>query len=186
MLLDTYSASTYLGECYKIARSWSIPIEDPYEEAARQALEKAPPSPAYVLDPMELEHHPLPLICSPIAYLGLPLLTDPEEDEDDPEENPTDYPANEGDDDDESSDDDDDAEEEEDDHLAPADSIVVASSAIDLVPSTKETEPFPPEAEVARLLALPTPPPSSLIHYHHTSLLDTIHTPPVLPMLKHH
>ncbi|GJV69512.1 hypothetical protein Tco_1485021 [Tanacetum coccineum] len=39
------------------ARSWSIPSEDPYEEAARQVLEQAPRSPEYVLDPMELEDH---------------------------------------------------------------------------------------------------------------------------------
>ncbi|GJW78903.1 hypothetical protein Tco_0140585 [Tanacetum coccineum] len=30
------------------ARSWSIPSEDPYEEAARQLLEQAPRSPEYV------------------------------------------------------------------------------------------------------------------------------------------
>ncbi|GJW97845.1 hypothetical protein Tco_0179653 [Tanacetum coccineum] len=36
------------------ARSWSIPSEDPYEEAARQLLEQAPRSPEYVPDPMEL------------------------------------------------------------------------------------------------------------------------------------
>ncbi|GJU12764.1 hypothetical protein Tco_1135160 [Tanacetum coccineum] len=39
------------------ARSWSIPSEDPYEEAARQLLEQAPHSPEYVPDPMELEDH---------------------------------------------------------------------------------------------------------------------------------
>ncbi|GKA24367.1 putative reverse transcriptase domain-containing protein [Tanacetum coccineum] len=39
------------------ARSWSIPSEDPYEEAARQLLEQAPHSPEYVPDLMELEDH---------------------------------------------------------------------------------------------------------------------------------
>ncbi|GKF40361.1 hypothetical protein Tco_0120422, partial [Tanacetum coccineum] len=39
------------------ARSWSIPSEDPYEEAARQLLEQAPRSPEYVPDPMKLEDH---------------------------------------------------------------------------------------------------------------------------------
>ncbi|GJV62442.1 putative reverse transcriptase domain-containing protein [Tanacetum coccineum] len=38
-------------------RSWSIPSEDPYEEAAKQLLEQAPRSPEYVPDPMELEDH---------------------------------------------------------------------------------------------------------------------------------
>ncbi|GJR93259.1 hypothetical protein Tco_0265433 [Tanacetum coccineum] len=47
------------------ARSWSIPSEDPYEEAARQLLEKAPHSPEYVPDPIELEDHVLVYISEP-------------------------------------------------------------------------------------------------------------------------
>ncbi|GJR16447.1 hypothetical protein Tco_0799099 [Tanacetum coccineum] len=47
------------------ARSWSIPSEDPYEEAARQLLEQAPRSPEYVPDPMELEDHVLVYIPEP-------------------------------------------------------------------------------------------------------------------------
>nr|GFA13392.1 hypothetical protein [Tanacetum cinerariifolium] len=39
------------------ARSWSIPSEDPYEEAAQQLLEQAPHSPEYVPNPIELEDH---------------------------------------------------------------------------------------------------------------------------------
>nr|GEZ03433.1 hypothetical protein [Tanacetum cinerariifolium] len=39
------------------ARSWSIPFEDPYEEATRQLLEQAPRSIEYVPDPIELEDH---------------------------------------------------------------------------------------------------------------------------------
>nr|GFB36865.1 hypothetical protein [Tanacetum cinerariifolium] len=39
------------------ARSWSIPSEDPYEEAAQQLLEQAPHSLEYVPDPIELEDH---------------------------------------------------------------------------------------------------------------------------------
>ncbi|GKF19769.1 hypothetical protein Tco_0068407, partial [Tanacetum coccineum] len=39
------------------ARSWSIPSEDPYEEAARQLLEQAPRSLEFVPDPVELEDH---------------------------------------------------------------------------------------------------------------------------------
>ncbi|GKB79133.1 hypothetical protein Tco_0946028 [Tanacetum coccineum] len=41
------SAVTYTS-VYSEARSWSIPYEDPYEEAARQLLEQAPRSPKYV------------------------------------------------------------------------------------------------------------------------------------------
>ncbi|GJV53465.1 hypothetical protein Tco_1449206 [Tanacetum coccineum] len=39
------------------ARSWTIPSEDPYEEAARQLLEQAPRPSEYVPEPMELEDH---------------------------------------------------------------------------------------------------------------------------------
>nr|GFB12010.1 hypothetical protein [Tanacetum cinerariifolium] len=39
------------------ARSWSIPSEYPYEEAAQQLLEQAPRSPVYVPNPIELEDH---------------------------------------------------------------------------------------------------------------------------------
>ncbi|GJZ52870.1 hypothetical protein Tco_0607755 [Tanacetum coccineum] len=50
------SAVTYTS-VHSEARSWSIPSEDPYEEAARQLLEQAPRSPEYVPDPMKLEDH---------------------------------------------------------------------------------------------------------------------------------
>nr|GEZ07479.1 putative reverse transcriptase domain-containing protein [Tanacetum cinerariifolium] len=39
------------------ARSWRIPSEDPYEEAAQHLLEQVPRSPEYVPDPIELEDH---------------------------------------------------------------------------------------------------------------------------------
>ncbi|GJX71422.1 putative reverse transcriptase domain-containing protein [Tanacetum coccineum] len=47
----------YYTSVHSEARSWSIPSEDPYEEAARQLLEQAPRSPEYVPDPIELEDH---------------------------------------------------------------------------------------------------------------------------------
>ncbi|GKF58891.1 hypothetical protein Tco_0175677, partial [Tanacetum coccineum] len=50
------SAVTYTS-VHSEARSWSIPSEDPYEEAARQLLEQALRSPKYVPNPMELEDH---------------------------------------------------------------------------------------------------------------------------------
>ncbi|GJT90053.1 hypothetical protein Tco_1078898 [Tanacetum coccineum] len=43
------SAVTYTS-VHSEARSWSIPSEDPYEEAARQLLEQAPRSPEYVTE----------------------------------------------------------------------------------------------------------------------------------------
>ncbi|GJV53868.1 hypothetical protein Tco_1449609 [Tanacetum coccineum] len=50
------SAVTYTS-VHSEARSWSIPSEDPYEEAVRQLQEQAPRSPDYVPDPMEMEDH---------------------------------------------------------------------------------------------------------------------------------
>ncbi|GJT03003.1 hypothetical protein Tco_0824172 [Tanacetum coccineum] len=50
------SAVTYTS-VHSEARSWSIPSEDPYEEAARQLLEQVPHSPEYVPDPIELKDH---------------------------------------------------------------------------------------------------------------------------------
>nr|GEV88026.1 hypothetical protein [Tanacetum cinerariifolium] len=110
--------------------------------------------------------------------------SDPEEDpkeyeDDETEDGPVDYPmdgGDEGDDDDSDSsgDDADDKdedeedekeEEEEEEHLASADSAVVIPTN-KLVAPPEGTEPaaisFPPEAEVEKLLAMPTPSPSLL------------------------
>ncbi|GJY10636.1 hypothetical protein Tco_0378821 [Tanacetum coccineum] len=56
VVMSADSAVTYTS-VHSEARSWSIPSEDPYEEAAQQLLEQAPPSPEYIPDPMELEDH---------------------------------------------------------------------------------------------------------------------------------
>ncbi|GJS89418.1 putative reverse transcriptase domain-containing protein [Tanacetum coccineum] len=207
----------YCDNVLPLVRSISISTEDPYEEAARQALEQAPHSSEYVPDPMKLEDHapPLPADASPIALSpGYVADSDPEEDEEDPEEDHADYPADGGDDDDDESSDDDDEDdedvEEEEEYLAPADSTAVAYLAVDLVLSAEETEPFetdesaatpppppayhvtarmsirsqtpilfPSEEEVARLLALPTPPPSPLTLL--SSPLPQIPSPPTSP-----
>nr|GEX04326.1 putative reverse transcriptase domain-containing protein [Tanacetum cinerariifolium] len=118
---------------------------------AQQALEQAPPSPAYVPDPMELEHHVPVYVPKPVYLEYLSQYDDeiPMEDQT-LTRGPIDYLADGGDDnDDESSDDDDDDdddveedEEDEEEHLALADSTVVASPAVDLVPSAEEIEPF--------------------------------------------
>ncbi|GKD02708.1 hypothetical protein Tco_1177682 [Tanacetum coccineum] len=77
---------------------------------------------------------------------------------------------------DESSDDDEDddvdikGDEEEEEHPVPADSTAVALPAVDHASSVEETGPFeidesavtPPPHPVARLLAIPIPPPSPL------------------------
>ncbi|GJX43186.1 hypothetical protein Tco_0259862 [Tanacetum coccineum] len=46
VVMSADSAVTYTS-VHSEARSWSIPSEDPYEEAARQLLEQAPRSPEY-------------------------------------------------------------------------------------------------------------------------------------------
>nr|GFC83647.1 hypothetical protein [Tanacetum cinerariifolium] len=84
----------------------------------------------------------------------------------DPKEDPVDYLADGGDDGDDeegsSEDDEDDDmdieadEEEEEEHPAPADSVVVSSTAADQVPSAKETEPF----ETVEFVATPPPQPA--------------------------
>nr|GEX44562.1 hypothetical protein [Tanacetum cinerariifolium] len=117
---------------------------------------------------------------------------DPKEYEDDEtEDDLVDYPMDEGDDDSDSSgdhadDEDEDEEEEEEEHLLPTDSVIVIPT-VELVSPPEGTKPvirppstdttttgaritvrlqdsisLPPEAEVERLLAMPTPPSSPL------------------------
>nr|GFC28590.1 hypothetical protein [Tanacetum cinerariifolium] len=137
--------------------------------------EQAPPSPDYVPGPEHAddeifaEEQPYAKDASPNAqsleYVPESDLEAHLEDDDDEdlEEDPVDYPADGGDDGDDeegsSEDDEDDDmdievdEEEEEEHPAPADSIVVASTAVDQAPSTEETEPFETDESTA------TPPP---------------------------
>ncbi|GJX19760.1 hypothetical protein Tco_0222437 [Tanacetum coccineum] len=147
--------------------------------------EQAPPLPEFVPKPVYLEfmppeddvlpakERPLPAAVSPTADSpGYIADSDPKED---PEEDPTNYPADEGDDDDddESSnddeDDDDDVEEdeygeEEEEHPAPADPVPPPVHRVTARMSIREQPPTPfwSKADIARLLAIPSPPPSPL------------------------
>nr|GFB39439.1 hypothetical protein [Tanacetum cinerariifolium] len=138
--------------------------------------EQAPPSPDYVPGP---EHADDEIVAEdrPYAEDASPNAQPPEyvlksdleahledDDDEDPEEDPIDYLADGGDDGDDeegsSEDDEDDDmdieadEEEEEVHPAPADSVVVASTAADQAPSAEETEPFKiDEAAMIRLRA---------------------------------
>ncbi|GJT60842.1 hypothetical protein Tco_1004375 [Tanacetum coccineum] len=67
VVMSADSAVTYTS-VHSEARSWSIPSEDPYEEAARQLLEQAPHSPEYDLVPAEDEAPTPPL---PPFFLSL-------------------------------------------------------------------------------------------------------------------
>ncbi|GKF47057.1 hypothetical protein Tco_0136859 [Tanacetum coccineum] len=117
----------------------------------------ATPSPDYVLGhehPLSpdyvpgLEHPPSPAEVPYIHEPEYPKYLVPSDDEEDPEEDHADYPADGGDGDDEPSDDDDEDEdpfEDEDDdkeeeHLALADSVIAPT--VDFVPSSEETESF--------------------------------------------
>nr|GFC43962.1 hypothetical protein [Tanacetum cinerariifolium] len=126
-------------------------------------------------------------------HLELPeMLGDPY----DPEEDPVDYPTDGGDDGDDeegsSEDDEDDDidieadEEEEEEHPAPADSVVVASTAADQALSAEETEPFETDESVATpcisLLAMSSPPASQLSLW--SSPLPHIPFPPLPPILS--
>ncbi|GJY00195.1 hypothetical protein Tco_0357213, partial [Tanacetum coccineum] len=145
------------------------------------------------------EEQPLPATISPTADSPgyVPKSDpekDPEEDDDkDLEEDPVDEGDN-GDDEDESSDDDEDedvdikGDEEEEEHPTPADSTAVALPTVDQAPYAEETGPFEtdesaatppphPAYRVARLLAIPTPPPSPLSPW--SSPLPQIPLPPL-------
>nr|GEZ99634.1 reverse transcriptase domain-containing protein [Tanacetum cinerariifolium] len=137
-----------------------------------EELEQAPPSPDYVTGP---EHADDEIVtedqlyaedASPTAQLPeyVPesdLEAHPEDDDDeDPEEDPVDYPTDgedDGDDEEGSSDDDEgddidseaDEEEEEEEHPAPADYVVVASTAADQASSAEETKPFETDESAA-------------------------------------
>nr|GEW59592.1 hypothetical protein [Tanacetum cinerariifolium] len=150
----------------------------PYYIPGPEEPEQAPPSLDYVPSPKHAddeivtEEQPYAEDASPTAQsleyvLESDLEAHPEDDDDeDPEEDPVDYPADGGDDGDDeegSSDDDEDDdidieadEEEEEEHPAPADSIVVASTAADQAPSTEETEPFETDESAATPLPHPT------------------------------
>ncbi|GJS09530.1 hypothetical protein Tco_0366326 [Tanacetum coccineum] len=155
-------------------------------------------------DALPTEEQPLPAAISPTAdspgYIPeSDPKEDPEEDDDeDHEEDPADYPTDRDDDDDEEEDEpsrdkaDDEKEDEDDEgeeeHLPPADSTTVAFPAVDHVPSAEETQPFEtdksaatppphPTYRVARLLVIPTPPPSLLSPW--SSPLPQIASPPL-------
>ncbi|GKB50796.1 hypothetical protein Tco_0901549, partial [Tanacetum coccineum] len=114
----------------------------------------APPSPDYIPDseepqiplyiPLEDEHE-FPVEEQPLPPVDSPTAESPGYDGDDDDGNSSGDDADDEDEEDE--------EEEEKEHLAPADSaVIVPTASISL----------PPEAEVERLLAMHTPPPSPL------------------------
>nr|GFA12772.1 hypothetical protein [Tanacetum cinerariifolium] len=136
---------------------------------------QAPPSPDYVPGPEHADDEIVaedqqyvedasPTAQSPEYVPEFDIKAHPEDDDDeDPEEDPVDYSVDGGDDGDDEegsseADEDDDMdieadEEEEEEHPAPADSVVVASTAADQAPYAEETKPFETDESTA------TPPP---------------------------
>ncbi|GJW04156.1 putative reverse transcriptase domain-containing protein [Tanacetum coccineum] len=206
---------------------WGFHLMDPAEFEAPRSPKQAsplpnymsgpehPPSPDYVPGPeypeyvapaddeIPVEDQPLPVDASPTALSsGYVADSNPEKDH---EEDPIDYPADEGDDDkeeeEESSEDNNDNkeeeaseedEDEEEKHLALADSA--ALHVINHVPSAEEAKPFetdesaptpppprPPRTKFASTPTPPSPPPSPLSPW--SSLLPHIPSPP-LPVLS--
>ncbi|GJY95039.1 hypothetical protein Tco_0511400, partial [Tanacetum coccineum] len=149
-------------------------------------------------DVFPAEEQPLPVAVSPTADSPGYITEsgpkeDPKEDDEDPEEDPTDYSANRDDDEEEeeesSGDDADDEEdeeggdEEEEEHLAPAYSVLPPTYCTTARMSIRALTPipFPSDAEVDRLLAIPTPPSSPLTSL--SSPLPRIPSPPFLVSL---
>nr|GEV62040.1 hypothetical protein [Tanacetum cinerariifolium] len=155
----------------------------PHDEDEREPMLIQPYHPNYVPEPMypeyipledehvlSAEEQPLPHVVSPTAEsLEYVTESDPEEEpeeyeDDETEDGPVDYPMDGGDDGDDDNgessrddaDDEDENEEDEEDHFVPADSAIVIP--IDELAAIS----LPREAEVERLLAMPTPPPSPL------------------------
>ncbi|GJX05169.1 hypothetical protein Tco_0191085, partial [Tanacetum coccineum] len=95
-----------------------IPGMDPYEEVTQQG-QAAPPSPAYVPDPIELEHHVSVYVPEPV-YLEYLVSSNDDIPVEDPKEDPIDY----------ADDDEDEDDDEEEEHLAPADSTAIASPVV--------------------------------------------------------
>ncbi|GJX09609.1 hypothetical protein Tco_0199468 [Tanacetum coccineum] len=133
----------------------------PQDEDEREPMFIQPHDPHYMPEPIYPEYIPLE---DEHEFPSDPK-EDPEEYEDDEtEDGPVDYPIDRGDDgndddgdssgDDTDDEDEDEEDEEEEEHLALTDAIVVVL--------TVESAPIslPPEAEVERLLAMPTLPPS--------------------------
>nr|GEV93081.1 putative reverse transcriptase domain-containing protein [Tanacetum cinerariifolium] len=162
--------------------------EDPY--AYVEDAMQGPPPPDFVPEPLYLEfmppeydvfpaeEQPLPTVVSPTADSpGYITESDPEEDpkeedDEDPEEDLADYPTYEDDDEEEESfggdadeeEKEEEGEDDEEEHLAPAYSVPPPAYRTTARMSIRAQTPTPflSEAEVDRLLAIPTPQPSPL------------------------
>ncbi|GKF90087.1 hypothetical protein Tco_0264050 [Tanacetum coccineum] len=122
-------------------------------------------------DVLPTKEQPLHTAVSPTTNLqGYITESDPEEDskedDEDPKKDPADYLDDKDDDDDEEEEESsrDDADDEEEEHLAPADSSPPFIHHVMARMSVRAQTPIslPSDIEVARFLAIPSPPPSPL------------------------
>nr|GEV69464.1 hypothetical protein [Tanacetum cinerariifolium] len=131
-------------------------------------------------DVLPAEEQPLPAAASHTADSpGYIPESDLDEGDEDPEEDPADYPTDREDDDDEEDESSKDDADEEEEHPAPTDSIpppLVHRTTARISISAQAHVQFMSEAEVEKLLALPTLPPSLLTPY--SSPLPHIPSPP--------
>nr|GFA43667.1 hypothetical protein [Tanacetum cinerariifolium] len=183
------------------------------DEDEREPMFIQPHDPEYMPEPMYPEYipledeHVLPAKEQPLLHVVAPTSkstryvteSDLEEDTkeyeyDESEDGPVDYPMDEGDDGDDGdgdssrddADDEDEDEEEGEEHLASVASAVVIPT--DYCPGSG-FHTLPPEADIKRLLAMPTPPPSPLTSLSPPSLGEHLarcttlpaHSPPPVP-----
>nr|GEV75611.1 hypothetical protein [Tanacetum cinerariifolium] len=159
--------------------------------------EQAPPLPKFVPDPVYPEFMPLEDEILPTEEQPLPAADSPTADSsryipksdhvEDPKEDPADYLVNRDDDDDEEEssgdevdDEEEDKDEDEEEHPASADSIPpppVHHTTARISILVQSPIPFWSEAEIDRLLAIPSPPPSPLSPW--SSPLPQIPSPPL-------
>nr|GEX88078.1 putative reverse transcriptase domain-containing protein [Tanacetum cinerariifolium] len=169
--------------------------EEPEQPSLSSDYVLGPEYPEYLApfdEEVPVEDQPYVVADLPIALSsGYITESDPEEDpeeedDEDPKKDPADYPDERDDDDEEESsgddvedeDEDEGEDEEEDEHLASADSVPPPAYRTTTRMSIRAQSPipFPSEAEVDRLLAIPTPPSSPLTSL--SSSLSRIPSPP--------
>ncbi|GKF06091.1 hypothetical protein Tco_0036759, partial [Tanacetum coccineum] len=145
-------------------------LEEPKQTPLSPEFVPEPVYPEFMLPEDEVfpaEEHPLPATVSPTTDPPRYIIdSNPEEDEEGPEKDPTDYPVDGGDDDEDDDDDvDEEDDEEEEEHPALADSVpplpVHHTTAKISIPAQAPV-PFLSEEEAERFLAIPTLPPSAV------------------------
>ncbi|GJR43572.1 putative reverse transcriptase domain-containing protein [Tanacetum coccineum] len=185
---DTITYTSVYSDSEPWRFQWVCDDELEAPEEAPQPLEQAPPSPDYVPGPehppspdyvpgpeypeylvpsndeVPIEDQPLPADASPTT-LSPGYVADSDPSEEDPEEDPAEYPTDGGDDDDDEEEEEAFEDKEEEEHLAPADSTTLP--AFDPVPLAEDTEAFetdestptPPSPRLRRArIYIPSPP----------------------------